>query len=421
MSLRRRHQPSVVSVAREYCDVNNHQPRSYWDYESLTIDWSTPFDYEIIRKIGRGKYSEVFEGFDIKKQSPICIKILKPVKKSKIKREIKILQNLKGGPNVIQLLDTVKDPVSRIPSLVFEYVNNTNFKTLYPTFTDFDVRYYIYEILKALDYCHSCGIMHRDVKPHNVMIDHETKKLRLIDWGLAEFYHPKQQYNVRVASRYFKGPELLVNMRMYDYSLDMWSLGCMFAGMTFQKEPFFHGRDNHDQLVKIAKVLGTAGLYEYIKQYDLRLDPAIESILSRYQRKPWTKFVNNYNKKYMSNESLDFVDRLLRYDHNKRLTPREAMAHAYFKPIREYHAQKKAEMAHLDPQKHDAENHPKHATPKKEEAKDDGGDGDDAQGQGGDVDGNAENVNAENVVAAKDVNAKESTVSDVVMKEQQNQ
>jgi len=421
MSLRRRHQPSVVSVAREYCDVNNHQPRSYWDYESLTIDWSTPFDYEIIRKIGRGKYSEVFEGFDIKKQSPICIKILKPVKKSKIKREIKILQNLKGGPNVIQLLDTVKDPVSRIPSLVFEYVNNTNFKTLYPTFTDFDVRYYIYEILKALDYCHSCGIMHRDVKPHNVMIDHETKKLRLIDWGLAEFYHPKQQYNVRVASRYFKGPELLVNMRMYDYSLDMWSLGCMFAGMTFQKEPFFHGRDNHDQLVKIAKVLGTAGLYEYIKQYDLRLDPAIESILSRYQRKPWTKFVNNYNKKYMSNESLDFVDRLLRYDHNKRLTPREAMAHAYFKPIREYHAQKKAEMAHLDPQKHDAENHPKHATPKKEEAKDDGGADEDAQGQGGDVDGNAENVNAENVVAAKDVNAKESTVSDVVMKEQQNQ
>ena len=75
-----------------------------------------------------------------------------------------------------------------------------------------------------------------------------------------------------------------MNMRQYDYSLDMWSLGCMFAGMTFQKEPFFHGRDNHDQLVKIAKVLGTAGLYEYIKQYDLRLDPAIESILSRYQR-----------------------------------------------------------------------------------------------------------------------------------------
>ena len=57
-------------------------------------------------------------------------------------------------------------------------------------------------------------------------------QLRLIDWGLAEFYHPGQEYNVRVASRYFKGPELLVDFQEYDYSLDMWSLGCMFASMV---------------------------------------------------------------------------------------------------------------------------------------------------------------------------------------------
>ena len=57
-------------------------------------------------------------------------------------------------------------------------------------------------------------------------------KLRLIDWGLAEFYHPKTEYNVRVASRYFKGPELLVDFQEYDYSLDMWSYGCMFASMV---------------------------------------------------------------------------------------------------------------------------------------------------------------------------------------------
>ena len=59
---------------------------------------------------------------------------------------------------------------------------------------------------------------------------------------------------MRVASRYFKGPELLVDLQDYDYGLDMWSLGCMFAGMIFRKEPFFHGHDNYDQLVKIAKV-----------------------------------------------------------------------------------------------------------------------------------------------------------------------
>ena len=106
------------------------------------------------------------------------VKVLKPVKKKKIKREIKILQNLSGGPNIVALLDVVRDPQSKTPSLVFENVNNTDFRTLYPRFVDYDVRYYIYELLKALDFCHSKGIMHRDVKPHNVMIDHEKRKVR---------------------------------------------------------------------------------------------------------------------------------------------------------------------------------------------------------------------------------------------------
>jgi casein kinase II subunit alpha len=189
--------------------------------------------------------------------------VLKPVKKRKIKREIKILQNLVGGPNIITLLDVVRDPHSRTPALIFDHVNAQDFKTLYPTFTDTDCRFYMQELLIALEFCHSQGIVHRDVKPHNVMIDHEKKKLRLIDWGLAEFYHPGLQYNVRVASRYFKGPELLVNFQEYDYSLDMWSLGCMFASLIFKREPFFHGHDNYDQLVKIARVLGTDSLFAY--------------------------------------------------------------------------------------------------------------------------------------------------------------
>ncbi len=162
----------------------------------------------------------------------VVIKILKPVKKKKIKREIKILQNLKDGPNIVKLLDVVRDPYSKTPCLIFEWIDNTDFKVLFPKFTDFDIRFYIFEVLKALDYCHSMGIMHRDVKPHNIIIDHKKRELRLIDWGLAEFYLPNQEYNVRVASRYFKGPELLVDNLLYDYSLDIWSLGCMLAGMV---------------------------------------------------------------------------------------------------------------------------------------------------------------------------------------------
>lgn len=286
-----------------------------------------------MKKLGRGKYSEVFEGINISNKEKCVIKILKPVKKKKIKREIKILENLRGGPNIITQLEVVKDPWSRTPALIFEHVNNTDFKHLYQNFGDFDIRFYLYELLKALDYSHSMGIMHRDVKPHNVMIDHENKKLRLIDWGLAEFYHPNQEYNVRVASRYFKGPELLVDYQLYDYSLDLWSFGCMLASMIFKKEPFFHGHDNYDQLVRVAKVLGTDELYAYLDKYRIELDPRFHDILGRHSRKRWERFVHNENQHLVSPEALDLLDKLLRYDHQERLTAKEAMEHPYFYPV----------------------------------------------------------------------------------------
>jgi len=326
--------PGVTSKARVYADVNVVRPKEYWDYEALTVQWGDQEDYEVVRKVGRGKYSEVFEGVNSINNERCIIKILKPVKKKKIKREIKILQNLSEGPNIVKLLDIVRDQQSKTPSLIFEYVNNTDFKVLYPTLSDFDIRYYIYELLKALDYCHSQGIMHRDVKPHNVMIDHEHRKLRLIDWGLAEFYHPGKEYNVRVASRYFKGPELLVDLQDYDYSLDMWSLGCMFAGMIFRKEPFFYGHDNYDQLVKIAKVLGTDELNAYLNKYRIELDPHLEALVGRHSRKPWSKFINADNQHLVVPEAVDFLDKLLRYDHQERPTAKEAMAHPYFYHVR---------------------------------------------------------------------------------------
>lgn len=109
---------SGIALPKLYANVNAHKPREYWDYESLVIQWAVPDDYEVVRKIGRGKYSEVFEGINIRTDEKVVVKILHPVKKKKIKREIKILQNLRGGPNIIQLLDVVKDPQSRTPSLV---------------------------------------------------------------------------------------------------------------------------------------------------------------------------------------------------------------------------------------------------------------------------------------------------------------
>ena len=322
-----------TSISKVYADVLGSKPQSYWDYENVNIKWNSQENYEIIKKLGRGKYSEVFLGIDLSKGEKCVIKVLKPVKRKKIKREISILKNLVTGPNVIGLFDIVREPQLKTPALIFEYVNNLDFRTLYPTFTDYDIRFYMYELLKALDYSHSMGIMHRDVKPHNVMIDHDRKVLRLIDWGLAEYYHPGTEYNVRVASRYFKGPELLVDFRLYDYSLDLWSYGCMLASMVFKKEPFFHGNSNTDQLVQIVRVLGSDDLNRYLQTYNLTLSDDYED-LGYYNRRPWKRFINENNQHLISDEFLDFIDKLLRYDHQERLTAKEAMAHAYFNPVR---------------------------------------------------------------------------------------
>jgi len=167
------------------------------------------------------------------------------------------------------------------------------------------------------------------------MIDPTRRELKLIDWGLAEFYHAGMQYNVRVASRYFKGPELLVDLQDYDYSLDMWSLGCMFAGIIFRREPFFHGRDNRDQLVRIVRVLGTEDFVKFLLHNNLTLDASFLQLLTGQTRKPWSSFITPEVQLLCSPEAISFLDGLLVYDLPSRLTAKEAMALRYFDPVRE--------------------------------------------------------------------------------------
>lgn len=100
--------------------------------------------------------------------------------------------------------------------------------------------------MESLAYCHSKGIMHRDVKPSNIIVDPATLEIKLIDWGLSEFYLENQEYHTRVSSKPYKGPELLIGYKFYDFAMDMWSAGCVLAGLIFNKCYFFLGQDNDD-------------------------------------------------------------------------------------------------------------------------------------------------------------------------------
>nr|RBQ96009.1 hypothetical protein FVER53263_08574 [Fusarium verticillioides] len=211
------------------------------------------YDMSPPKRLGRGRHAIVFECHD----PSGCIYAMKLFKRDsrarRIRRELEILQYLGNGPNIIKFVDAVQGEEGSDIGIVLEYVDNTDFRSLYPRLNDLDIRYYTCELVRALDFAHSQGVMHRDVRPHNVVIDHENRKLRLIGWSSANFYRPDEDLNVCVGL--WKPPELLLSYERYDFSVDMWCFGAMLASMIFRKEPFFHGSSLLDQLRHIAEVL----------------------------------------------------------------------------------------------------------------------------------------------------------------------
>ncbi|KAH3759134.1 casein kinase II catalytic subunit [Pelomyxa schiedti] len=268
----------VESVSRVYpqgCDL---------DYTKQHVAFGSPDKYEVMSKVGCGKYSEVFLGAVSSTSNKCIIKVLKPVAAIKVRREVCILQLLHGGPNIVKLYDQVLDTGNNICSLILEYVEHDDIKVLFSKLSDYDMRYYLYQLLIALDYTHSKGIIHRDVKPYNILVNHSQRKLTLIDWGLSDTYLPRKEFNVRVASRFWKAPELLLDYNYYNYSIDMWAVGCIMAALVFGKEPFFKGHDNSNQLAKIVKVLGSQDLYAYAQKYNIRVNSHLRALFGNCKR-----------------------------------------------------------------------------------------------------------------------------------------
>ncbi len=159
-----------------YKDVCSKKGEAYSDYSSFEVNFGHQDQFEIIDKIGRGKYSDVYLGVDCATDKDIVLKILKPVKKNKIRREVKIHQLLSGGPNIAKLVDVVRDPITKTPALVIEYTKQEGkMSKVWGELSQADFRFYMFELLKAIDYVHSCGVIHRDIKPHNVVIDTDSK------------------------------------------------------------------------------------------------------------------------------------------------------------------------------------------------------------------------------------------------------
>lgn len=325
------HVPTNPRTNRDAVDA---YPRSYQYHEEIDIRYGSQEFYEISRKIGYGKYSDVFEGYAPETDQRVVIKVLKPVRRKKIFREVKILSNLLGGPGIINLLDVVSVQGSSYPAFVMEH-GGLSLSQVAASLTPEDVKIVMFQTLRALDWCHIHGICHRDVKSGNLCYNPDTRSLRLLDFGLAEFYNYGECLHHRVASRHFKSPEILVSYQLYDYSLDVWSLGCMMAGIIFQKNPFFRGSNNTNQLDKIVEVLGTANFLRFLDKYNIRLGQARLKELGGYPEVPLESFRNAANADFCTPDALALLHAILRYDPEERPDVRECMRHRYFDSVRQ--------------------------------------------------------------------------------------
>ncbi|KAF8378736.1 hypothetical protein HHK36_030085 [Tetracentron sinense] len=218
----------------------------------------------IFFQIGQGTYSSVFRARDLETGRIVALKKVRfdnfePESVRFMAREIMILRRL-DHPNIVKLEGLVTSRSSCSIYLVFEYMEHDLSGLLSCPdikFCESQVKCYMQQLLSGLEHCHSRGVMHRDIKGSNLLVNNEGI-LKVADFGLGNLFSSKnrQPLTSRVVTLWYRPPELLLGSTDYEASVDLWSVGCVFAELLLGK-PILQGRTEVEQLHKIFKLCGS--------------------------------------------------------------------------------------------------------------------------------------------------------------------
>ncbi|CAK9313991.1 unnamed protein product [Citrullus colocynthis] len=220
--------------------------------------------FEKLDKIGQGTYSSVYKARDLETGKIVALKKVRfvnmdPESVRFMAREIYILRKL-DHPNVMKLEGLVTSRMSGSLYLVFEYMEHDLAGLAAAPghkFTEAQIKCYVQQLLHGLEHCHSRGILHRDIKGSNLLVDNNGV-LKIGDFGLATFFQPdqKQPLTSRVVTLWYRAPELLLGATQYGPAIDLWSCGCIVAEL-FAGKPIMPGRTEVEQMHKIFKLCGS--------------------------------------------------------------------------------------------------------------------------------------------------------------------
>jgi serine/threonine protein kinase len=312
---------------------NEHSvPRLVGDYKVYTINTQQTFEipkhYTLLKVLGFGAYGIVCSCLDERNGEKVAIKKCKDVFRDledgkRVLRELSLMRFFKNHENLLPILDI-------LPPL-----DGYRFKDVYLVMPLMDVdlnvvlrsrqvleenhyQYFVYQMLRGLKYLHSAGVAHRDLKPAN-LVTNITCELRICDFGLSRGIEEKDLTGY-VVTRWYRPPELLLGSEQYDTSVDIWSVGCIFAEM-YNRRPLFPGKTTLDEIRILCEAFGKPPL-DTVKD-----EAAVEMIKSLPDAPPipFSRLV----PKLTNPEGIDFLSKMLQTDPKKRWNAEQLLAHPF--------------------------------------------------------------------------------------------
>jgi len=299
--------------------------------------------YTVTKELGQGAYgivpltfllfhsaatnSQTNEGVAIKKVTNV---FSKKILAKRALREIKLLQHFRGHRNITCLYDMdIPRPDNFNETYLYEELMECDLAAIVRSgqpLTDAHFQSFIYQILCGLKYIHSANVLHRDLKPGNLLVNADCE-LKICDFGLARGFSVDPEENAGymteyVATRWYRAPEIMLSFQSYTKAIDVWSVGCILAELLGGR-PFFKGRDYVDQLNQILHILGTPNEETLSRIGSPRAQEYVRN-LPFMAKRPFPSLFPNANP-----DALDLLDHMLAFDPSSRIDVETALEHPY--------------------------------------------------------------------------------------------